>query len=178
MRFPVEIVPFDPRWFDLFDQERKLILNTLGEQLALRVEHFGSTSIPELPAKPTIDILVEIPTDERLHDDIITKLVAQNYDFMWQTDAEPPYMVFVKGYNVTGAKQQTYHIHMGPQTHALWDRLYFRDYLREKPMLAKAYAELKNELAKVYRNDRVAYRLAKTDFVKTKTEEAKQYYVL
>jgi len=43
--------------------------------------------------------------------------------------------------------------------------LYFRDYLRENAKVAKAYEDLKLELAKRYKNDREAYTQAKTDFI-------------
>jgi GrpB-like predicted nucleotidyltransferase (UPF0157 family) len=174
--FPVKLSAYDSRWTDLFDKERKLIIETL-QDAALRVEHFGSTSIPDLVAKDTIDILVEIPNDVSKQKSIIEKMKSILYDFMWQTDGEPPYMVFVKGYNTTGVEEQTYHIHMGPQNHKLWDRLYFRDYLKENKEIAKRYEKLKLELAETHKYDRVGYRIAKTEFVKDITERAKKHYL-
>lgn len=56
------IVEYDRQWVDLFAREAQNLRNLLGETLILRVEHFGSTAIPGMPAKPIIDVLVEILT--------------------------------------------------------------------------------------------------------------------
>jgi GrpB-like predicted nucleotidyltransferase (UPF0157 family) len=174
--FPVELSKYDSSWSIIFNQERELIKVTLGE-IALRIEHFGSTSIPNILAKDTIDILVEIPSDVTTHGLIIEKMKHISYDFFLQEDGDPPYMVFVKGYNTTGVKEQTYHIHMGSSDHKLWDRLYFRDYLRENIEVAKQYESLKLTLSGTHKFDRVGYRIAKTDFVIEITEMAKKYYL-
>ncbi|WP_428229532.1 GrpB family protein [Flavobacterium sp.] len=174
--FPVVLSHYDSNWVAIFKEKQKLIKTTLGE-IGLRIEHFGSTSIPNLTAKDTIDILVEIPDDQNLNDSIIALMKNIAYDFMWQTDSEPPYMVFVKGYKTTGVKEQTFHIHMGPGNHKLWDRIYFRDYLIEFSDIAKEYETLKVALAQEFQYDRVGYRVAKTDFVVKITEEAKKYYL-
>lgn len=174
--YPVILSDHDPGWAVLFTEEKRLIADALGE-IGLRIEHFGSTSIPNLTAKDTIDILVEIPDEQGLNDDIIARMKNIAYDFIWQADGEPPYMVFVKGYNTDGVKKQTFHIHMGPGHHKLWDRIYFRDYLIAFPEVAMQYEALKLALAQEYKYDRVGYRIAKTDFVVSVTDEAKQYYL-
>ncbi len=72
-------------------------------------------------------------------------------------------MTFVKRDSFQG--RRTYHIHMAPKGHELWDAIIFRDYLRTHPIEASRYAELKYGLAAVHENDRERYTLAKTDFV-------------
>lgn len=57
---PVEIVPADPRWPEVFARLACRVRNALGE-LALDVEHIGSTSVPGLPAKPVVDIDLIVP---------------------------------------------------------------------------------------------------------------------
>src|SRR6266542_1837590 len=52
-----EVVPYDPRWPAIFERERATIAAALGER-AVAIEHFGSTAVPGLAAKPIIDILV------------------------------------------------------------------------------------------------------------------------
>ena len=172
--FPIEVVPYNEMWPTFFEDEKKILIESLGTQIVLRIEHFGSTSIPQLAAKPTIDILIEIPilTDE-LKVSIIAKMKIAGYDFIWRTDIEPPYMMFAKGYNLTGLKEQTFHIHMGQDGHPLWDRIYFRDYLRQNPEIAKQYEKLKFELAKKLKYNREDYTNAKTDFIIKITKEAK-----
>jgi len=52
--FPIQIVPYNSDWITLFEREKELIINVLGEDSVLNIEHFGSTSIPGLVAKPTL----------------------------------------------------------------------------------------------------------------------------
>jgi GrpB-like predicted nucleotidyltransferase (UPF0157 family) len=172
--FPIEIVPYDKKWSELFLEEKKLIQRTLGEWAALRIEHFGSTAIEGLAAKPIIDILVEIPqlTDE-LKDKVMKAMKGIGYHFIWRTDEQPPYMNFVKGYTLNGFEGNVFHIHMADETHSLWDRIYFRDYLRKNINVAKEYENLKIELAVKNKFNRDAYTNEKSDFVKRITEIAK-----
>jgi GrpB-like predicted nucleotidyltransferase (UPF0157 family) len=172
--FPIKIVPYNADWTIWFETEKKLLVETLGNDVVLRIEHFGSTSVRGLSAKPTIDILIEIPPlTEQLKDWIIGKMKNIGYDFIWRTDDTVPYMMFVKGYTFDGIKGQSFHIHMGEHTHSLWDRLYFRDYLRQNQKTLKEYEKLKIELAGKYKFDREGYTNAKTNFITTITKRAK-----
>lgn len=160
--FPINIVAYDKKWKDIFLNEAKLIRQTLGQEIALRIEHFGSTAIEGLSAKPTVDILVEIPslTDE-LKETIIQKMTQLGYNFIWRSDDQTPYMNFVKGYTIDGFKGQVFHIHMGDRTHCLWDRIYFRDYLLKNKDVANEYEQLKKLLADKHKFDREAYTKGK-----------------
>ncbi len=172
--FPIQIVPYDKNWVKIFNSESELIIKTLGENIILKIEHFGSTAIEGLSAKPTIDILVEIPhLTDMLKEMIIKKMKEIDYHFIWRTDEKVPYMHFVKGYTIDGFKGNVFHIHMGDKTHPLWDRIYFRDYLRLNIKVAEEYESLKISLAEQFKYDREAYTNAKSEFVKRITEIAK-----
>ncbi len=56
----------------------------LPPELIRRIEHFGSTAIPNLPAKPIIDILVEVTSLEETKRRIVPVLEAQGYDYFWR----------------------------------------------------------------------------------------------
>ena len=56
---PIEIVDYDPGWPALYQREEVRIRAALGEKV-VRLEHAGSTSVPALPAKPIIDIVLEV----------------------------------------------------------------------------------------------------------------------
>lgn len=173
--FPVELYPYDSKWNDIYLAEEKLLLKTLGGEI-LRIEHFGSTSIPNIIAKDTIDILIAISADDNFSTEIIEGLKSIDYDYILQKEGDSEHMIFVKGYNSTGEKDQTFHIHMAPATHIIWDRIYFRDYLTENPHIAKKYEDLKKQLSAHHKYDRVGYRIAKGEFVYRITQEAKQFY--
>jgi GrpB-like predicted nucleotidyltransferase (UPF0157 family) len=56
---PIRLVDYDPEWPRRFEDEANRIGTVLGES-ALRIEHVGSTSVPDLPAKPVIDIVLVV----------------------------------------------------------------------------------------------------------------------
>ena len=172
--FPLFIVEPNSKWRELFEIE-KIELNRILKQKAIRTEHFGSTAIPNLGAKPTIDILVEISEDIKTKNKIIQIMKSEGYHYIPRNDCPPPYIMFVKGYTEEGIKGRSYHIHLAEKTHSgLWDSLYFRDYLINHKEIAKEYEKLKRELANKYKYDREAYTNGKTEFIMKITEKAKQ----
>jgi len=56
----IEVAEYNPRWPLLYEREERRIRLALGDDV-VRIEHAGSTSVPGLPAKPVIDILLEVP---------------------------------------------------------------------------------------------------------------------
>ena len=173
--YPVELYPYNSKWQDVYHEEEMLILGAIGNKI-LRIEHFGSTAIGNIVAKDTIDILIAISPEDYSSNEIIEKLKAIQYDLTLQKEGETQHMVLLKGYNTTGEKAQTFHIHMGPANHIIWDRIYFRDYLRKYVEVREQYENLKKNLSITYKSDRVGYRVAKGEFVNRITEEAKNYY--
>jgi len=174
---PVSIVPSNPAWPRMFAEEKRHLLNCLPHELIRRIEHFGSTAIPNLAAKPIVDILVEVTSLEETKRSIVPILEVQGYDYFWRPtrgeDVPPFYAWFIKR-DSTG--KRTHHIHMVESDFEQWDRLLFRDYLIERPDIAKEYETLKLSLAHDYANDRIAYAEAKTEFIVRATEEAKQHF--
>ncbi|HVS94047.1 MAG TPA: GrpB family protein [Mucilaginibacter sp.] len=172
--FPIEISLYNTQWPQLFEKEKKLITDTLQAGMFSRIEHFGSTSVPGLSSKDTIDILMEVDFEEEKNQKLINLMKSLSYEFNWQNEGPRPHMVFVKGYNISSPKEQTYHIHAGPKDHPVWDRILFRDYLIKHPETAREYEQLKLKLAEEFKHERVAYRIVKTEFVNEITEKAKQ----
>ena len=173
IREEISIVPYNPVWPILFESEEVFLQSKLPGSLVSRIEHFGSTAIPGLAAKPVIDILVQVGSLEETKKLIVPLLESEGYDYFWRTDTPSPYAWFIKR---DSEGKRTHHIHMVEADSKLWDRLYFRDYLSEFPDEAKRYEELKLSLADEYPNDRIAYTEGKTEFVVALTERAKQYY--
>src|SRR5262249_34113995 len=100
-------------------------------------------------------------------------LESRGYDYFWRTDVSPPYAWFIKR---DEGGRRTHHIHMVEADSKLWERLLFRDYLREFPIEARRYDELKRRLAREHASDRIAYTDGKTSFVVSMTDEARRYY--
>lgn len=173
IREEISIVPYNTEWPKLFESEASFLLSTLPRDLINRIEHFGSTSITGLAAKPVIDILIEVSSLEETKKRIAPLLEAEGYDYFWRTDVEPPYAWFIKR---NSAGWRTHHLHMVEADSKLWSGLYFRDYLRQFGDEAKRYEELKKSLAEKYPNDRVAYTTGKAEFIAAVTEKAKRYF--
>ena len=72
----VEIVPYDPAWPGLFAEEVARLRAALPAELIGRIEHFGSTAVPGLAAKPIIDMLVEVCAME----DVAQRIAAEHPD--------------------------------------------------------------------------------------------------
>ncbi|HBL16455.1 MAG: hypothetical protein A2X36_06015 [Elusimicrobia bacterium GWA2_69_24] len=172
----VAIVPYDARWRQSFQQEKKSLLSYLPSGLIRRIEHFGSTAVPGLSAKPIVDMLVEVSSLEETKLRIVPILEARAYDYLWRPtmgdDGPPFYAWFIKR-DSNGAR--THHIHMVEKSFAEhWDRLLFRDYLIAHPETARAYEALKLRLAAASPSDRDAYTRGKTEFVMETTKRAKR----
>jgi GrpB-like predicted nucleotidyltransferase (UPF0157 family) len=175
----VTIVPYDPTWTLMFEREKNHLLTCLPNDLIRRIEHFGSTAIPNMSAKPIVDLLVEVASLEETKQRIAPILEAQGYDYFWRPtsgDDTPPFYAWFIRRDSKG--RRTHHIHMVEREHEHWERLLFRDYLIENPGIAKEYEVLKLSLADKYPNDRVAYTKGKTEFILRVTEAAKECYKL
>ena len=173
IREEISIGPYDPGWPQLFEREAAFLQRILPKSIVVKIEHFGSTAVPGLEAKPIIDMLVEVSSLVDTQEHIVPILEAVGYDYFWRTDVSPPYAWFIKR---DSQGKRTHHIHMVEGDSKLWERLFFRDYLREFSDEAKHYAELKQALAAKFSHDRIAYTEAKTEYVGAITERAKRYY--
>lgn len=172
----ISIVPYDPNWLSMFEDEAAFLRRELPKDLVKRIEHFGSTAIPGLSAKPIIDILVEVTSLDETKKQIVPILEAEGYEYFWRPTIgnQPPYYAWFIKRDVEG--KRTHHIHMVEADSELWNRLYFRDYLRHFPAEAKRYDELKRLLSEKYPKDRIKYTEEKSDFITSVTRKATEYY--
>ena len=136
----VAIVPYNPEWLAMFQHEKEHLLSRLPGELIRRIEHFGSTAVPNLAAKPIVDMLAEVTSLEETRSKIVPLLESQGYDYLWRPtwgESTPPfYAWFIKRDSDTGIR--THHIHMVErQSTDHWDRLLFRDDLIAHPQVAR-----------------------------------------
>jgi len=160
--FPIIIQEYSDKWPDFYEKEKKIILDSFDKSDIVNIDHIGSTSIPGLKAKSTIDILLQV--SEQID---IQKLEhvfqSHGYQLTKQPDNPPPQMSFVKGYTEYGFRGQAYHVHI--RYKGDWDEIRFRNYLINHKGISKEYETLKLELADRYKYDREAYTDSKTDFI-------------
>lgn len=148
------------RWHEAYLQEEARIRKALGP-LALDIQHFGSTSIPDIKAKPIIDILIGV---RRFEDGLacVGPMEQIGYDYAG-ADIVPHDHIFGRGLK---GETRTHLAHVVEYQGYNWKRdILFRNRLRADPALALAYEELKIELAQKYAESRAAYTAAKKDFI-------------
>ena len=159
----VHLVDYDPRWPEMYDAEVNRLRAVIPPELVWGVEHFGSTAVPGLVAKPIIDILMAVRSLREAREVAIRPLESIGYAF-WADNPKKDRMFFVKGLPPT-ALHRTHHVHMTELGGEMWGRLVFRDYLRRHPEEVARYSVLKRELAAQHRFDREAYTTAKAAYV-------------
>lgn len=170
----VALRDYDSHWPQLFLEEKEHLLNCIPKGLIKRIEHFGSTAVPGLAAKPIVDMLVEVTSLKETKELVPPILESQGYDYFWRPtwgDNTPPfYAWFIKRHS---NGKRSHHIHMVEKDFEHWDRLLFRDYLIAHPNTARAYNLLKQDLVNKHPDDRIAYTQGKTEFIIEITKRAK-----
>jgi L-amino acid N-acyltransferase YncA len=172
----VVLVPYNPLWPRMFEEEKNHLSACLPPGLVKRIEHFGSTAVPGLSAKPIIDILVEVSSLEETKAAIVPILTADGYEYFWRPthgDNGPPFYAWFIKRDALG--NRTHHIHMVERGFEHWERLLFRDYLIGRSSVRNQYQQLKEQLAEKFPHDRIAYTNAKTEFIVKTTAAAKDY---
>jgi GrpB-like predicted nucleotidyltransferase (UPF0157 family) len=158
----VEVVPYSPAWPALFEQERAALRAAAG-QAAVSVEHIGSTAVPGLAAKPTIDILlVTGSVGEFLTR--LPRIEALGYDYRaGNTFVGSAGHLFLR--KVRDGRR-THHLHvLAAGAPEIEGYRRFRDALRADPGLALRYERVKLALAAKYAADRPRYVTEKAKWV-------------
>lgn len=155
---PFVVVDYDETWPVLFEEFAGPVREALAD-LGAEVEHIGSTAVPGLAAKPIVDIDVVVRSTKDVPA-AIERLRALGYvyqgdkgipgreAFLWPPAAIPHHLYVV----AAGSEPLVAHCA-------------FRDHLREHPEVAQEYGALKRRLAEEYRDDRLGYTDAKSEFV-------------
>lgn len=162
---PVIVQPHDPAWAANFDKLAARLVPAISDFDA-RIEHVGSTSVPGLAAKPTIDITIVIQ-HEADRQPIIDALVAMNYAHLGDLGIE-------------GREALRYPLHPIPHnlyvglesSPAIRNHLAVRDSLHADPDLVAEYAALKLRLSNLFSNDIDAYTEAKSAFLASILQQA------
>ena len=156
---PIDIVSYDSSWPRQFQEEAEVLQHALAPWLVAAIEHIGSTAIPGLSAKPTIDIMAGVETLDASRPAIVA---AADVGYCYA-----PYQVEIEHWFCKPSRAvRTHHLHLIPVGAAEWRRpIAFRDYLRIHHDVAREYEVLKRQLAQDHRLDREAYSQAKQSFI-------------
>lgn len=171
--FPIILRENNFAWPEWFAEEKAILTKHIGVTNIESINHIGSTSVPGLIAKPTIDILIEI-TEGCDVERVIASLPSPNYICLNPPSmpTPPPHLMFLKGYTPIGFAERVFHIHVRYKSD--WDELYFRDYLKINPETSAEYGALKRSLYEKHQYNRDGYTLAKGEFTRFVTETARK----
>jgi len=160
----VRLTNFSEDWFEMFQTEAQF-LKTIFRDEIIKFEHFGSTSVPGMKAKPVIDMMCIVKDIEKI-DSFDNKMNSLGYDVAgeWGITGR---RLFRKG-----GENRTHHIHFYEENNPQIDRhLIFRDYLRSHPKEVETYSSFKEKLAQRY-DSTSEYSPAKKTFVKDMEQRA------
>ncbi|WP_026906483.1 GrpB family protein [Paucisalibacillus globulus] len=164
----VRLTDFSQKWIELFQAEAEFLKNIFGDEV-IQFEHFGSTSVRGLKAKPVIDMMA-IVKDIHIIDTFNEKMLSLGYDVAGKWG--------IKGRRLfrKGGINRTHHIHFYQVDNPEIKRhLIFRDYLRLHPEEVATYSSFKVELAQRFETTS-EYSPAKKDFVKELEKRALDWH--
>ena len=156
---PIVVVPYDPDWPRQFQREAVVIRATLGE-LLLEIEHVGSTAVPGLDAKPTIDLIAYAPAFEDGFA-CVEPLGGLGYEAEGEYGIAGRY--YFRRYR-DGVSTHHLHLYARDPDHPRHE-IVFRDFLLAHPAAAREYVTLQYALAERHRHARDTYTEAKTVFI-------------
>jgi len=166
----VEVVPHDPRWRDEFEAEAKHVAAALGDNV-VAVHHIGSTAIPNIYAKPVVDLLIEV-RDITEVDGRSSAMESLGYEVMGEYGI--PGRRYFRKDDREGIR--THQIHAFEAGSAEAGRhLAFRDYMIAHPVDAQRYSDLKRRLAEEHPQSFDGYMDGKDGFIKEINRRAAQW---
>lgn len=164
----VELHPHSSEWAGRAFAEIERVQGALGD-IVINVHHIGSTSIPEILAKPIIDLL---PVVSDLHslDLRMSRVESLGYECLGEFGL-PGRRYCRRDDPITG--RRTFQLHFYALGSTEIDRhLAFAQYLRAHPTIAKAYEAEKIRAAALHPDSRLAYNDAKNDWIKRTEQDA------
>ena len=165
---PLELSAYSPMWPAIFAIEHARLAGIFGAD-AVVIEHIGSTAVPNLGAKPIIDLMLGVPAISIVERQIAA-LEASGYRYVQEFEKSMPERRYFTKLDRPPGK---FHLHAVVLDSPFWSRhLAFRDALRADESLARKYWRLKQHLAARHRDDRAAYAEGKGDFIRSAIAKA------
>lgn len=165
----VDLVGYDPAWPERYEAARDELLDALGDDVVLAVHHIGSTAVPGLVAKPTLDLALVVSSIDAFVTRIETvERLGYEYRPASRFHAEHLFLRRIAD------GERTHHLHVVTETSGDVDAwLTLRDLLRSDPQAAQRYVDVKRALARRHYDDRHAYAAAKGSIVEQLLAEAR-----
>ena len=164
----IRLSEYNQNWVHMFEDEARFLKEIFGDEI-IRFEHFGSTSVPGMKAKPVIDMMCLVKNLRKI-DSFNERMRLLEYDVAGEWGIQDR-RLFRKG-----GENRTHHIHVYQYDNPQIERhLIFRDYLRTHLDEVKHYRNFKEELAERY-DETVFYSKAKKPFVEKMEQRALNWF--
>lgn len=181
--FPIVLEDYKPEYASWYEEEKASIRSVMQAKDIVRINHIGSSAIPDIKAKPMVDILLEISEECDLEGMVeALKTIGFGTEVAMRKDNPFEYL-FAKGMTVNGFEDKVFLLHV--RYAGDWSELYFRDYLLEHPDVAKEYSDLKVQILDNIKTGKIermpngqpnGYSMAKLRFVEDISNRAKNEY--
>lgn len=165
-----DIRPYDSSWPAQFEQYASQIRNIFNN---VRIEHIGSTSVPNMVGKPCIDILVII-NDLQIVEDHIPEMEHAGFEYAGQFVMEGSRLFRVMKNNELLAN---IHFFLEGHPHNA-EMILLRNYLRTHEKEVESYSHIKEELYTKYANDYASYRKFKDEYMNALKHRAQESTVV
>ncbi len=157
----IVLTPPNPNWLKLGEAEINALQKIINLPYAA-MQHLGSTAVPDLLAKPTIDIFIALDSIDQAAQ-WIKPLINMGYDY-WAENPDKMHLRFFKGMPPYGIGR-THHVHILPAGEDFNRRVQFKNTLCTNEKIRREYEKLKRDLVQQNCSDREAYTDAKKSFV-------------
>jgi GrpB-like predicted nucleotidyltransferase (UPF0157 family) len=164
-RHTVRLAEHELAWAELFAREAEAMRGGLAD-LAVEIEHVGSTAVPGLAAKPILDIAIGVTRTDDIPI-VVERLAGAGYIDRGHAGRNGGHLLIRE----SAPDIRTVHAHIVEVADRQWSQyLWFRNTLRADSATRRAYAELKHRLARAFANDRGAYTAGKETFIRSVLE--------
>ena len=165
----IVVMPYDPQWPNLFEKEAIVVKEALDEDVA--IEHFGSTAVPGLAAKPIIDILVGSKKAAAPSETQLKRLSALAYEYRGEDGRRPGRYFFRK------RAPGSFNLSIVPFEGDLWrENLMVREYLRSHAEEVSKYAAIKLQGMEISPEPLLGYQDHKRVYMEEMKQRARQYF--
>jgi len=144
----------------LFVKEKSQLLKILPKYT--KIEHIGSTSIPNLGGKGIIDIIIGVKKEDIIN---TAKLLIKKMYYYKEENSKEDRLFFIKEYGLI--KKRRVHIHLTSYNSRIWKQaLRFKKHLLKNKKIREDYIKIKKHACKICKGNSKIYRAHKNKFIK------------
>jgi len=171
--------PYENIYPALFKSEESRLKSELGTDI--KIDHFGSSAVPDLGGKGIIDIFI---TAEKDKVESTSKILQEKLGYDFRPAGGDERRLFFRRYQKDDNDiQRTYHIHLTDTENPNYKQsIALRDYLRLNPMEAKRYDNVKRQASELamksndYEEQKKTYQKSKSSLLEELNQKSLSWF--